>query len=430
EKKYLNTPLIKEIGVVGIEGKGGTEGLFGMVVPDLAYVAEAKVRNLQEALKEHISRVSVGLPSHMRLGGFTIYKGPLPRTPLGKLKRYMLKELFGAAGKGQEEPQEEKELVEDPAGKRISDCLQTLLDQKRPIRLSDHLELDLGLDSLKRIELGVTLEETFSLKLPEDFLSEVQTVRDVVSKIKQISSWSGQGSESPAWKHILSVETTEEEKRGMGLGRKGMEESLLISMVKFLRVFLKLFFRLEVHGAQNLPPSPFIIAPNHSSNIDGFVIAAAVGPDILRNIYFLGYAPLFKGHIRSFFARMAHVIPIDPEVHLLKSLRLSSYILRNGGSLCIFPEGRRSYDGKITEFKKGISILARSHRVPVVPTRIEGTFNVLPREAIFPKFRPIKIIFGEPVRTETFTDRSIRIDVRGEDQSFAELLRERVECLK
>jgi long-chain acyl-CoA synthetase len=348
---------------------------------------------------------------------------------LGKLKRYMLEELLSTASKGQAAPQEEKELAEDPAGRRISDCLQTLLDHKRPIRLSDHLELDLGLDSLKKIELGVSLEEAFSLKFPEDLLSEVQTVRDIVLKVKRISSWNGQELGGPEWKDILSVEPSEEEKRTMGLGRNGVGQSLLISTAKVLRFLFKFFFKLEVTGSQHLPPSPLIIAPNHSSNIDGFAVAAAVGSDMLKVLYFLGYSPLFKGPIRSFFARIAHVIPIDPEAHLLKALRLSSHILRNGGSLCIFPEGRRSYDGTIAEFKKGISILARSHRVPVVPTRIEGTFRVLPRGAIFPKFRPVKIIFGQPVRAADFMDLSILKEAVDEDRYFAEFLREKVERL-
>jgi long-chain acyl-CoA synthetase len=428
EKEYLNATLIKEIGVLGLEGKSGTEGLFGIVVPDLDYAAESRVGNLREALKEQIGHASAGLPSHMRLQGFTIYQGTLPRTPLGKLKRHMLKELLSAAGKGKEEMQEEKELVGDPAGKRISDCLQTLLNHKRPIRLSDHLELDLGLDSLKRIELGASLEEAFSLKLPETFVSEVQTVRDVVSKIKHISSLRELVPGGPEWKDILSVEPSEEEKRTMDLGRIG--EFLLISTVKGLRSLFRLFFKLEVKGTQNLPGSPLIIAPNHSSNIDGFIVAAVVGSDILRVLYFLGYSPMFKGAIRSAFARMAHIILVDPDVHLLKALRLSSYILRKGGSICIFPEGGRSTDGTITEFKKGVSILARSHDVPVVPTRIEGTFHVLPRGAIFPSLGPIKIIFGQPVRAAEFGDLSLTQEALDEDRSFAEFLRKKVDCLK
>jgi long-chain acyl-CoA synthetase len=430
EEGYLKTPLIKEIGVLGVEGKGKTEGLFGIVVPNLNYATEASVGSIRQALKEEIGRLSTGLPSHMRLKGFAIYKEPLPRTPLGKLKRYMLKELLSVTAKDREEPEEEKRLFEDPVGRKISDCLLTLLDNKRPIRLSDHLELDLGLDSLTRVEFIASLEEAFSLRLPDDFLSGAQTVRDVVSAIKRTNTGSGQRPQVPKWKEMVTVDPSREEKRTIALERNKLEQSFLLLMAGVCRFLFRFFFKLEVKGIENLPRSPFIIASNHLSNIDGFVVAAAVRSDILRVLYFLGYRPYFMGLVRSFFARMAHVIPIDPEGHMLKALRIASYILRNGGSLCIFPEGRRSYDGTIGEFKKGISILARNHRVPVVPTRIEGTFRVLPRGAIFPKFGPVKIIFGQPVRTPDLMEVSIIKEAVDEDRSFAEFLRERVGSLK
>ncbi len=433
EREYLEIALIKEIGVLAVEGGGGTESLFGMVVPNLDYAREGRIGNLHETLKDEIGRISQSLPSHMRLKGFAIQKEPLPRTPLGKLKRYAMKELTGKTGKMDENRKQEEKgeegLTGDSLAMRIDACLKVLLEDKRPIRLSDHLELDLGLDSLKRIELVASLEKAFSLKLPEDFLSEVQTVRDVVLKIKQTGSSDGQEMQAVDWKEIFVLEPSEEEKRKIHLGDEGLSPRPLAFILKCLRTFLKFFFNFEVRGIENLPSPPFIIAPNHLSYLDGFVVAAAVGPAVFGILYFLGYQPYFKGPVLSAFARLAHIIPVDAEGYLLKALRLSSLILRHGGNLCVFPEGGRSYDGTIMEFKKGVSILARNHRVPVVPARILGTFQVLPRGAIIPRLRSIKIIFGEPLRTDLI-DSSGRGEGVDEDRLFAEILREGIKRLK
>jgi hypothetical protein len=64
-----------------------------------------------------------------------------------------------------------------------------------------------------------------------------------------------------------------------------------------------------------------------------------------------------------------------------------------------------------------------------VPTRIEGTFHVLPRGAVFPKFRPIKIIFGCPVQASDLMPLSLQEEGTDPDRAFAETLRERVELL-
>ena len=73
---------------------------------------------------------------------------------------------------------------------------------------------------------------------------------------------------------------------------------------------------------------------------------------MLRSIYFHGFQQYFASRPTAFPVRLAHVIPIDPDAYLGKALQLSGYVLRNNKNLCIFPEGGRSYDGNLMEFKK------------------------------------------------------------------------------
>ena len=95
EKKYLVISLIKEICVIGREKQGTVESLHAVIVPNFEYAKEQKIGNIQEALKWEINTVSSSLPQYMRIKRFSLYPEPLPRTPLGKLRRFMVKDIIG-----------------------------------------------------------------------------------------------------------------------------------------------------------------------------------------------------------------------------------------------------------------------------------------------------------------------------------------------
>jgi long-chain acyl-CoA synthetase len=430
EKAYQTIPLIKEICVTGIEKGGIVESLHGVIVPDLDHARKERIGNISESLKWAMNHVALKLPPYMRLKGFTLSSEPLPKTPLGKLKRYMVKEMISKTRVEMREGKEEDiELLRDETGKAVVGCITPLLREEMPILSSDNLELDLGLDSLQRIELVVALEKAFSLKLPETFVSEVQTVRELVDRIKEFRAQGIPGIERPLWEDIFSAEIPEEERKKIGLYQGRVEWAFSAACLKLLKAFLRVFFRLEVRGVENLPPLPFIIAPNHCSNMDGFVVGASVPLSVFRKLYFQGYQAYFQGWLPSLFARLAHVIPIDPETFLSRALQLSSYVVKKNRALCIFPEGGRSIDGSLLRFKKGIGILAVEHNIPVVPVLIEGTFEALPRGALRPKLSKVRLTFGRPLHPSEI-DLSQKPAGVDEYQFFADELRERIRRLK
>ena len=429
EKEYLKVPLIREICVTGIDKEGVVESLHGVIVPNLEHARAERIGNISDSLKWAMNAVALKLPPYMRLKGFTLSSEPLPRTPLGKLKRYMVRDLVvKAAGRGRKPEEEDRTLSADETGKTILGCIIPLLREETPVRSSDNLELDLGLDSLQRIELVVALEKAFSLKLPESFASEIQTVGELVERIKELRTRGVSGLERPLWEDIFSAEIPEEEKRKIGLDQGRAEKLFTAVCLMLIKAFLRVVFRLEAHGTENLPAPPFIMAPNHCSNMDGFVVGAAVPFSVFRDLYFQGYQKYFQGWLPSLFARLAHVIPIDPETFLSRALQLSSYVLKKKRSLCIFPEGGRSIDGNTMEFRKGIGILALEHDIPVVPALIEGTFEALPRGAFRPHFSKVRISFGKPLypKDMDFTGKPQGMD---EYQFFANRVRERVKGL-
>jgi long-chain acyl-CoA synthetase len=377
EKHYLQCPLVKEICVVEDGGR-----LRAVIVPDTGHARAEKVGNIDEALRWDISELSEALPAHMRIKGYVLRSESLPRTPLGKLRRYLIeREVERKAPEGGIE--DDAALLAEEAGRAIVGCLKPLLGEDMAVRASDNLELDLGLDSLMRVELAVSLERVISVKIPETLMSEVQTVGDLLETVRELGEAGGEAEkrEARGVEAVLAEEPSIEDKKKVGLERGVIERTFPAVALGLLRLLMKLFFRLEARGLGNIPAPPCIIAANHGSYLDGFAVAAGVSPGVFRGLYFLGIQKYFAGRLTSLFGRLAHVIPIDPDAYLHNALKLSSYVLRNGNSLLIFPEGGRTFDGNVMRFKKGVGILAQKLGVPVVPARIEGTYEIWPRGA-------------------------------------------------
>ena len=401
EKHYLQSPLIKEICVFG-EGKtpGIADMLKAVIVPNVEYMKEKNIANFNEAVRWQINSLSSKLAPYKRIMGYEVYQHALPKTTLGKLKRFAIKDIVsGKVVKEEVEiSEQEREILNSPTGKKVIASLERITE-KRPIRLDHNLELDLGIDSLARVELNVALSSIFAIELSDTFMTDVYNVKDLIRKISELQEGAEKGMAAKApkeWKEFFKSEPSVEDLKAAGLVQ-GLSTKIFISLaLSLLKIIGKVFFKLEMKGIENIPPLPYIITPNHASNIDGFVIGTAVPIKFYMNLYFLGFQKYFSNWFTSRFAKLAHVIPIDPEIYLKRALLISGYVLKKKKALCLFPEGGRTYDGKLMSFKKGVGILSKELNVPLIPTLIEGTFEVFPRGAKWPKFKRIKVTFGKP----------------------------------
>ncbi len=443
EKAYMSIPLIKEICVAGDDRSGKVDAVHALIVPDLEYAKQHSIGNINDELRWKINEVSTGLPEFMRIRGYDLSSGPLPRTPLGKLRRFMVQDFFHKQGPPiQAVQKEDHKLMEDPVGRKVVECIRPLTEEGVLIHASDNLELDLGFDSLTKVELIASLEGVFAVELPEAFISEAHTVGDIVAALKSYQGADRAGragatvshpkksidfSVGPAsWKAILDKEPSPADADKIGYAQRPAELALLYVLFMGLKLFCKLLFRLKVEGREHIPAEgPFVITPNHASYLDGFIIAASVSFRTFRKLHFLGMQEFFTGGIKSWFARISHVIPIDAEIYLNKALQLSSYVLKSGRSLCIFPEGGRSFDGSVMPFKKGIGVLALEMNVPVVPACIDGTFRALPRGAFFIRPVPVRVVFGEKILPSRTMVKGAAADL-DEHQMFSDDLRKHV----
>ncbi len=423
EKLYSGSPLIKELCVTGAGEK--EEALHAVIVPDLEYVKNAKISDIREAIKWEISGMSAKVPPSMRVTGFSIRAEPLPRTPLGKVRRFLLRGEGGPAAPAGEGPEE---AFTGEVPRKIAAELRRFVKEGRRIGINDNLELDVGLDSLAKIELAASVEKSLGAKLPDNFFADVRTVRELVDGVMRLIV-PGEQAEGPAgsgWKEILLRELPEDDLSLVSLERS--ESMMLPSHLVFalLKLLFKICFRLEARGLENLPKTGnFILAANHTSYLDGFAVILSLPFAEFRNLYSLGLSEFFTGPVKGRFAKLAHVIPIDSSAYLSRALQISAYVMRNGRSLIVFPEGGRSAAGTLLEFRKGVGILAAEMGAPAVPVSIRGAFEALPKGAVLPKCRKITVAFGRPLSAGNTAamEKATGTDIY---ERFAYALRERV----
>lgn len=237
----------------------------------------------------------------------------------------------------------------------------------------------------------------------------------------------------------MSNNTAQYWKKYLGLERP-TEKSILVTVQSRLRVFRSLIIwltslfidkcsKLSVEGLKNLMiEPPFIIAFNHLSNIDYPYLVRRIPKNVMDNTYVVAKKWLFE-HVlaRIFVQATANCVFVDVHDDYLKALRAASDILRLGKSIFIAPEGRRSPDGQIGEFKVGVGVLAVENNVPIIPVRIEGTNEVLPRGKFFPRIgKKVAVKFGKPLYPQEFVQDSTEENMYYVYKKITEKLREKV----
>lgn len=154
--------------------------------------------------------------------------------------------------------------------------------------------------------------------------------------------------------------------------------------------------KLEVTGRENLDKNDtYIFISNHQSYLDIPVIMQAVP----NNVRFIYKKAISKVPIFGWAMYLNGYIPIDRKNarEALDSLRQAAERVKKGYSVAIFPEGTRSIDGTVGDFKKGIFVLADEAKEKIVPISIIGTNKILAKNSLKFKSGPVKVIIDKPM---------------------------------
>ena len=439
ESHYAKSPYIKEVCVIGIGEEEG-QSLSAVVVPDADYCRKAGEGDIQSKIKWELENLSNSLAPYQRIKGFTIVNESIPRTRLGKIIRYEVKkkyldELKGikskvAEGEAAPATEEDLELLASDVGKKIIDALAKHAKLERQIALTDHLELDLGIDSLGRVELTMALEQALNNRIPEDVLAKASTVKDLILEIGKLAPGT-EAQVQTSWNDILNKEPTDEMIKKLYIKPNFAAMMGMLLFTGMLRLIFRTVWRLKIFGTENIPKDgKCILCVNHGSYLDGFIVSASVPSYLRKNLYLVGFEAFFDHFPIKNIIKYIRVIPIDPGVHFVEAMQASSYVLKNNKIVCIFPEGERTIDGEIKEFKKGVGILAKELNVLLVPVYIEGAYESWPRIKRFPKPCPIKITFGKPFDFEELKKDGLRLGAKDDYGAIAFGIREEVVKLK
>ena len=371
--------------------------LQAALYPDFRKVREKGIQNLEEVIRaDVIGPFNQSVSPYKRVMKLNIIKEELPKTRLGKIKRFMLAASAQA-------PAERRRKGKEPETREYNAIKEFLMSQtQKDIFPGDHFEFDLGLDSLDRVSFQTFLYSTFGIEVGEDIFLDHPTVEKlsvfIADKKKKISIT------AVKWAEIFR-ETIDIKLPGSWFAHNPMKN--------VSKILLGFYFRLKGEGVENLPSSPFILVPNHQSFLDGLFILSFLKKRLNKNTYF--YAK--EQHVRSwwlrFLASRSNVIVMDINNELKLSLQKLAEVLKRGKNIIIFPEGTRSGDGKVGPFKKTFAILSKELNVPVVSVAIKGAFEALPKGSVIPTpFKKIEVKFLKAIYPKGHTYDSLNAVVK------------------
>jgi long-chain acyl-CoA synthetase len=419
EAAYGAHPAIRELAVLERDG-----ALVAIVLPDLAALRAGGNPRVEDALRVALTGTAQDLPSYQRLAGYVVARDPLPRTRLGKIQRFRLPALYAdlAAGRAPQQAaplgEADAALIATPGAREVWEILTTRYAGK-PVAPDANPLLDLGIDSLEWVSLAMEIEARTGLRLTEDEMAEMASLRALLER-------AASGAPPPPARSAAALAA---EVAAATAPPAALLWPLRVAGWGLARAIGRVMFDLRATGTESVPRSgPFVIVANHVSDLDPGLIAAALPFGTARRLWWSGAVErLFGNAAARAFARTFQVFPVEERQPAQAIAMARAVLCRPGGGqgLVWFPESWRSPDGRLQRFLPGIGlVLDGLAEVTVIPARISGAFEAMPRDARLPRRHPVRIAFGAPVRVAALA--SAAPDPRQRAEAMAQALHDLV----
>ena len=370
--------LIKEAGIFNHQNK-----LAAIIIPDLLECRKRNINNVKTYIKNIVEDYNLSAHNYEKVLDYKVFEEELPKTRVGKLRRFMLPNLY-------EQNVVKKAKVVEPDNE-VYKILKEYVKKAKGIepQPEENLELEIGMDSLDIVEFFAYIENNFGLQLDEEKFAEMPNLK-LLSEYINEKAVKIENNEIN-WKQIIEE-------------AKPIKDDKNRWITKFLKVFLdviiKIYFRIQRNGREKLDPKPKIYVSNHQSFIDPLILGSLLPKSILYNTIFLAIDWYFKKFPLKLLVSNGNVILIDINKNIRKSVEEIVGYLKSGKNVLIFPEGARTKDGKVAEFKKVFAIISKELGVDVQCLGIKGGFEAYSRYMKFPKHNKIKVAVLDTIKPE------------------------------
>ena len=381
EEAYGHTQYLRELAVIGLKVAQG-EQVAALAVP--AYAKGESRRAIEDRLRTHFDQVSARLNPHNRIRILRFTDAELPRTRTRKVKRIEVAEILRRMIESHDEA---RATVSTEVESWLAQAFAQVTNGSPNISPATRLIEDLGLDSLALAELAEHIAVKAGRDLSADDLSNVATVEDLQRMVSD-----GQNRPKlPSYARFAQPYTLDLPGPIQRLGEFALRRTLDAAFDSWLKP--------RVLGRGNIPANRnFIVVANHASHLDFGLVSHALGASGRELVVLAAKDYFFNNRFRRFAARnFTRLIPFDRERAQLESLDQALAELAAGRSVLMFPEGTRSPDGAIHEFKSGAGYLALHAGCDVLPIRLSGTFEVLGKGRLLPRRAPVEVRIGRVI---------------------------------
>jgi long-chain acyl-CoA synthetase len=386
ESTLARNPAVKEAVVLGLATARGEAVHAVLLLRDAKATPESIVEDANRTLEPH-----------QRIRSWTVWHGEdFPRTPstFKVLRHEVAKAVEG---------RKTEDLLEGASGVRAL-VAEKLGRSAADVRASHRLSEELGLSSIDRIELLASLEDRYGVELSEAEMASAGTVED-------LERWVRREAEAPR------IHQVEERSPLSGVVR--FARILPVRLLRFVFVetvvlpLLRHYLPLTIEGTLENVEGPVILAPNHTSHLDTLAVLAALPPRFRHRLapamsqesfvpYFEKTGP-WKERVslalRYWLAILTlNVFPLPQGTRgVRKALQFAGALVDSGYSILIYPEGARTPDGRMKEFRPGVGVMGTRLGIPVVPVHLQGLFDVMSLHSSWPSPGPVRVRFGAPM---------------------------------
>lgn len=366
---YIDQPI--EFSVFGVKEETGYEHIC------------LCVQGEPDSKTEYFNKINKRIPANYRFRDI-VYVDEIPKTSVGKVKRYKLQERYQENKQSVKKKTDIESIKDVPKNKKksIKDIVIDLIGTKN-VSYDQYLISDLAMDSLMIFELCVEIDSIYGVNI-SPALKEDLTIR----KIEKLVSEGVNDIED--YNKYPEERTDKDWKR----------------FDKFYRWTNKTY-DFSFAGVEKIDQSQnYIFAPNHESHFDGMWVMCCLPSDMRNRICSMAADYLFERKIYKYGRNIMGAIPVHRTGNSSGAMKRIYELLKfQKKSLIIHPEGTRTRNGEMGDFKEGTAEIAIKTGVKIVPIAICGSYDIFPYNRKIPVIgknkngskHSLRIVFGDPI---------------------------------